>query len=163
AQASVLTGSVILDRAVFSPRTDLWQLLLQASRPEPPALETNDYLRGMRLDVRVASASTFELETSLTRNIEADTDLRLRGTAARPVLQGNITINQGEAQIFGNKYTINRGDIRFFNPAKIEPHFDIDAETRARSHTVNVNFSGTLDKFQMNTSSDPPLTQQEIF
>ena len=42
--------------------------------------------------------------------------LRLRGSPLVPALLGTISINQGEVQVFGNHYTINRGDIRFLNP-----------------------------------------------
>ena len=54
----------------------------------------------------------------------------LRGSPIRPVLLGTLSINQGEVQTFSStKYTINRGDIRFLNPIKIEPTIDMDLET----------------------------------
>src|SRR6185503_8630109 len=106
--ASTLSGSVTLNRASFNPRSDLGALLAQFSTPTPVPTAPNEYLRGMRLDVRIESASNFLVETSLTRDVEAEADLRLRGTAVRPVLQGTISINQGEVQVFGNRYTINR-------------------------------------------------------
>ena len=65
-------------------------------------------------------------------------------------------------QVFGNRYTVERGDIRFLNPLKIEPRFDMDLSTRARGVTVNVSFSGTMQRFNVNYSSDPPLQSSEI-
>ena len=94
----------------------------------------------MRIDVRIESASNFQVETSLTRDVEAEVDLRLRGSPVRPVLLGTISINQGEVQVFGTRYTINRGDIRFLNPVKIEPTIDMDLETKLRGITVNVTW-----------------------
>jgi translocation and assembly module TamB len=71
-------------------------------------------------------------------------------------------INRGLVQVFGNQYTLERGDIRFLNPVKIEPSFDMDLSTRARGVTVNISLSGTMQAFKSNYSSDPPLQSSEI-
>jgi translocation and assembly module TamB len=160
--ASTLSGSVTLNRASFNPRSDLGQLLAQTSGPTPVPTTPNEYLQGMRFDVHIQSASNFQVETSLTRDVEAEIDLRLRGSPIRPVLQGTVSINQGEMQVFGTKYTINRADIRFLNPVKIEPTIDMDLETKLRGVTVNVTLSGTASNPKINWSSDPPLQQSEI-
>jgi translocation and assembly module TamB len=102
------------------------------------------------------------LETSLASGVEADIDLQLRGTPSRPGLRGLIAINRGLVQVFGNQYTLERGDIRFLNPVKIEPSIDMDLSTRARGVTVNISISGTLNAFKSNYSSDPPLQSSEI-
>jgi len=160
--ASTLSGVVTLNRATISQRADLGQLLAQASGPALAATTPNEFLSSVQLDLRVASNPNFQLESPLTSNVEVDVDLRLRGSPERPVLAGNITVNRGEMQVFGNRYTIDRGEIRFLNPVRIEPSFDIDLTTRARGVTVNVSFSGTIQKLNVNYSSDPPLQQSEI-
>jgi translocation and assembly module TamB len=160
--ASTLSGAVTLLRAAFTPHADLDQLLAAAARPSATPASPSDYLKGMQFDVQIQSSPDFEMQTSLTRDVEADVELRLRGSPLRPVLLGTISVNQGEIQVFGNKYTIDRGDIRFLNPVKIEPTFDLVLETRAKGVTVNVSFSGNMDKFTTNFSSDPPLQRSEI-
>lgn len=161
-EASTLSGTVILSRSAFTVSTDIGQLLAQTSQPTPVEGAENEYLRGMQLDVRIENGSTYQVETSLATNIEADVDLRLRGTPTRPVLSGSISINRGELQLFGNRYTVDRGDIHFLNPVKIEPTFDLNLSTRARATTVNVSFSGTPQRPKMGFSSDPPLQTSEI-
>jgi translocation and assembly module TamB len=160
--ASTLSGTVTLNRASFTPRSDIFQLLAQSSAPVPAPTVPNQYLQGMRLDVRIQSASSFQVETSLTRDVEAEVDLRLRGSPVRPALLGTVSINQGEVQFSGARYSINRGDIRFLNPVKIEPTFDLDLETKARGVTVDVSLTGTPSNPKVNWSSDPPLQQSEI-
>jgi translocation and assembly module TamB len=160
--ASTLSGSISLNRAAFNPRSDLSGLMALAAKPVPAPASPNEYLRGMQFDVRIDSGPNFEFQTSLTRDVEAEVDLRLRGSPIRPVLLGTISVNQGEVQLFGNRYTVDRGDIRFLNPVKIEPTFDMDLETKARGIVVNISFSGTLQKFNVNYSSDPPLQSREI-
>jgi len=160
--ASTLSGTMTLNRASFNPRSDLGALLAQASAPTPVPTAPNEYLLGMRFDVHIESASNFQVETSLTRDVEAEVDLRLRGSPVRPVLLGTISINQGEVQVFGTRYTIDRGDIRFLNPVKIEPTVDMELETKLRGVTVNVTLAGPPGNLKMNWSSDPPMQQAEI-
>jgi translocation and assembly module TamB len=78
------------------------------------------------------------------------------------VLLGNISINQGQLTVFGNQYTVNRGEIRFLNPIKLEPTFDMELTTKARGIDVNITFSGSMQKLNVNYSSDPPLQSREI-
>jgi translocation and assembly module TamB len=162
AEQSTLSGSITLDRAAFSARADLGQLFASSTRPVPTTSSPNDLLRGMQFDVRIGSGPNFDFETSLTRDVEAEVDLRLRGTPLRPVLLGDISVNQGEIQVLGNRYTVNRGDLHFLNPVKIEPTLDLELETRARGITVNVTLSGTIDRLRVNYSSDPPLQSNDI-
>ncbi len=159
-ESSVLSGSVSLTRAVFNPRTDVGDLLVSTTAPVPAA--PNEYLQGLQLDVRVLTQHTLEVETSLTRNIQADADLRVRGTPERPILLGHVTVNSGQIEFFGNKYSINRGEVTFNNPAKIEPVINMDLSTQVRGITVDVSFSGSLNKLNFSYRSDPPLEASDI-
>jgi translocation and assembly module TamB len=161
-EASTLSGNVTLQRASLNVNADIGQLLSQSTQTEPAFQTSLDYLQGMQLDVRVQSGPGFQLETPLATDVEADVDLRLRGSPSRPVLLGSVTINRGQMQVFGSKYTVDRGDIRFINPVKIEPVFDMSLSTRARGITVSVAFTGTLQHLNINYSSDPPLQSSEI-
>lgn len=161
-QNGLISGTVTVMRAGFEPRTDLGGLLAASAKPLPAPAAPNEYLRGLNFDVRIESGPSLEVQTSLTRDVQAEAELRLRGNAARPILLGDISVNQGQIQFFGNKYTINRGDIRFINPTKIDPVVDIDVETKARGITVNISFSGTLNKLNLTYRSDPPLQTNDI-
>jgi translocation and assembly module TamB len=160
-ESSVLSGSVSVTRAAFNPRTDVGTLLAATARPVAAAAP-NEYLQGLQLDVHVVTGRTLEVETSLTRNIQADADLRLRGTPNRPILLGHVTVNSGQIEFFGNKYTINRGEVNFNNPAKIEPNINMDLSTQVRGITVDITFSGSLNKLNFSYRSDPPLEASDI-
>jgi translocation and assembly module TamB len=161
-EASRLSGAVSLSRTAFTVSTDLGQLLAESLQPATTVDTANEYLTGMQLDVRITSGPNFQLETSLASGVEADVDLLLLGSPSRPGLRGSIAINRGLVRVFGNDYALERGDIRFVNPVKIEPRIDMDLSTRARGVTVNISLSGTLQGIKPNYSSDPPLLQSEI-
>ena len=154
-------ASVSVTRAAFNPRTDVGALLASTTTPVAVALPMS-ICSGVQLDVRVVTAHTLEVETALTRNIQADADLRVRGTPDRPVLLGHVTVNSGQIEFFGNKYSINRGEINFNNPAKIEPDINMDLSTKVRGITVDISFSGSLNKLNFSYRSDPPLEASDI-
>jgi translocation and assembly module TamB len=161
ATQSLLSGAVTIARVGLNPQTDIGGLLQQTrgGRPAPPA---TGFLRGMQLDLRVETSPDAELQTSLARDLQPEAELRLRGSAVKPVLLGRVAVNQGEIQFFGTKYTIARGEISFFNTAKIEPVLDMDLETRVRGITVTISFTGPIDKLAVSYRSDPPLQSAEI-
>lgn len=159
---SLLSGTVTVNKMGINPKTDFGSLLESAGRSSSSPGASSAMLRGIQYDLQVQTASDAELQTSLARDIAPQADLRLRGSAARPVLFGRVSVNQGEIQFFGNQYTITRGDISFFNPTKIEPVIDLDLETKVRGITVSMNFSGPVSKLNASYRSDPPLQSTEI-
>jgi translocation and assembly module TamB len=116
----------------------------------------------MNLDVQIETAPDVAFETSVAQSIEADANLRLRGTAANPAVLGRVNITQGELAFFGNKYTINQGSISFFNPAKIDPVLNVDLETKARGVDVSITVTGPINKLNASYRSDPPLQYSDI-
>jgi len=161
-EKSVLSGTVTVVRAGFNPRTDVGALLASTAKPVSVPTTPNEYLRGIQFDVNVLSSRNLEIQTSLTRNIQADANLHLRGTPERPVVLGNLTVSSGQIEFFGNKYTISRGEINFYNPARIDPIIDMDLDTQVRGVVVDISFSGPLNKLNFSYRSDPPLQTNEI-
>lgn len=161
-QSSILSGTTTLSRVVFNPNTDIGNLLTAFSAPALAPTSTNDFVSGLHLDVAIESAPNLQLSTALSRDIEAEIDLRLRGTPDHPVLLGNISANQGEIKVFGTKYSINRGAVSFQNAARIEPVVDLDLQTQTRGITVNISISGTANRLNIAYRSDPPLQPRDI-
>ncbi len=159
---SLLAGTATIDRAAFNPRTDIGSMLAESVRPVTTPVPSNPVLAGMQFDIRVTSSPALEVQTSLASNIQAEADLRLRGSAAKPVVLGRLSVNQGEIKFFGNKYSITRAEVSFYNPARIEPVLDMNLETRVRGVVVNLAFTGPMSKLNMSYRSDPPLQSQEV-
>ncbi|MFN0103078.1 MAG: translocation/assembly module TamB domain-containing protein [Bryobacteraceae bacterium] len=159
---SLLAGTVTVLRSGFTPRTDLGSLLAESSGGVSTPTEANRFLANMQVDVKVRTAPETQFTTSLTNDLQAEANLQIRGTGARPVALGRITISQGDINFFGNKYTIKRGEVSFYNPTKVEPTLDLDLETRVRGVDVTVNFTGPIDKLNVSYRSDPPLQPTEI-
>ncbi len=160
---SILSGNVTITRVALNPRSDLGSILTSTSKPvATPSANQNDFLRNMRFDVQVQTAPDVRFDSSLTQDLAGEANLRLRGNPYTPVLLGTVTVNQGEVNFFGNRYFIDRGEISFLNPLKMEPVLNLDLRTRVRSIDVTLTFSGPLDKLNINYRSDPPLQLNEI-
>jgi translocation and assembly module TamB len=162
-EQSILSGVVSITRAAVNPRSDLASILSSSAKPvATPSANQNEFLRNMRFDVQVRTAPDVRFDSTLTQDLSGEADLRLRGNPYNPVLLGKVIVNQGEINFFGNKYFIDRGDISFINPLKLEPVLNLDLRTRVRSIDVTLTFSGPLDKLNVNYRSDPPLQLNEI-
>jgi autotransporter translocation and assembly factor TamB len=96
----------------------------------------------------------------------ASADLTLRGTYDRPVIFGHGDIDRGEVTFEGRRYRITRGAIDFTNPTRIEPFFDVEAETNVRvpgqTYHVTVGAAGTADQLRPTIESDPPLPTADV-
>ncbi len=157
----LLSGWVTVLRAGLVPTPEGAAALPRPAAPVSVG-QPNSFLENLHFDVRVETAQSAELATSLTRGVQADIDLRLRGTAERPTVLGRISVTQGTVDFFGTRYTINRGEINFVNPVQIEPRVDLDLETRIRGIVVSINLTGPLRKLNLTYRSDPPLQSRDI-
>ncbi len=161
-QRSEASGTVTIRRVSINPRSDLSTMLESAALPTKTPEAGTGVLANMNLDVQIETAADVAFETSVAQSIEADANLRLRGTPINPAVLGRINVTQGQLVFLGNKYTINQGSVSFFNPAKIDPVLNVDLETKARGVDVTLTVNGPINKLNMSARSDPPLQWADI-
>ena len=160
--ASLLSGNVTINRSGFTAQGDLASFIAGSAAPVPVPSSQNDFLRSLQFDVRVRTSPNATFQTDYTQDLQMEADLRVRGSPAKPVVLGNVKVNQGEINFFGNRYTITRGELLFFNAVAIQPSINLDLETRIRGVTVYINVSGPLSRLGVTYRSEPPLQSQEI-
>ena len=161
-ERSLLAGDVTILRTGFNPRTDLGSVISGSAAPLQTPTAKTGLLGGMQFNVQIATSPDISFQSAVAEGIQAEANLRLRGTASNPVLLGRINITQGDLTFFGNKYVINQGSISFYNPVKLEPILNVDLETRARGVDVTLTVSGTPAKLNVTYRSDPPLQFSDI-
>jgi autotransporter translocation and assembly factor TamB len=120
----------------------------------------------LRFDIHVLVPATLRVDNNVLENLVASADLQLRGTYDRPVIFGRAEVDRGVVRFEGRRYKMTHGTIDFTNPARIEPFFDIVAETNVRvpgqTYHVIVSAAGTTAHLQPQLSSDPPLPQTDV-
>jgi hypothetical protein len=169
-QSPLLRGTVTVHDALYSkrfePNADIFSL---GSGSAPLAGAAPAPTIPVRFDVQIDAPSALRVENNLARMV-ASADLQLRGTYDHPLLFGSAQIERGDVIFEGNRYLVTRGTIGFANPARIEPYFDIEAETRVRvagagqsvAYRVTLGFTGTANRMSVNLNSDPPLSSVGI-
>lgn len=159
---SLLSGNVRVLEVALHSHTDIGSMLSQTAAPPQAAQAQTGLLAGMRLAVRIDTAPDLQIHTTLTRDIQAEAHLQVRGTASQPGVLGRATVTSGDLVFFGSKYTIDQGSIAFYNPQRIEPIINVDLETTVQGIDVQLNVTGPMDRMKLTYRSDPPLQFTEI-
>jgi hypothetical protein len=155
-----ITGQIDVRQALYSRRYDVASELLSMGRSLAPA-STASFEEGAQLDLTIRAPGTLRIDNNLA-SLTARADLTLQGTTQAPVMTGRAEIEGGQVYFQGRTYVIRRGSLDFVNPRKLDPLFDIEAETQIRSYRVTLHVSGTLDRVTPTLTSDPPLSSLQI-
>jgi len=157
----LLGGDVLITRFTVSPDLDLAALVAQANSSvqtiAPPDAPSNH----IRLDVHIASSPQLNFQNAFAK-LAGDVNLRLRGTMASPSLLGAVSITEGSALIAGTRYDLERGDITFTNPVRIEPVIDLSATAHVEDYDISLGLQGSPQKLSVSYRSDPPLPEADV-
>jgi translocation and assembly module TamB len=157
----LLSGDVLITRFAVSPDLDLAALATQAGSSvqaiAPPDAPSNH----VRLDVRIVSSPQLNFQNAFAK-LAGDVNLRLRGTLAAPSLLGAVSITEGSALIAGTRYELERGDITFTNPVRIEPTIDLSATAHVEDYDISLGLHGSPQKLSVSYRSDPPLPEADV-
>ncbi|MGD0347228.1 MAG: translocation/assembly module TamB domain-containing protein [Terracidiphilus sp.] len=156
-----LSGNVLITRFSVSPDLDLAALALQAGASvqtiAPPEAPSNH----VRLDVHIVSSPQLSFQNAFAK-LAGNVDLRLRGTLASPSLLGRVSITEGSALIAGTRYDLERGDVTFTNPVRIEPIIDLSATAHVEDYDISLGLHGAPQKLSVSYRSDPPLPEADV-
>jgi translocation and assembly module TamB len=156
-----LRGDVLITRFAANPDLDLAALAAQSTPSvqslAPPDAPSNH----IRLDVHIVSSPQLSFQNAFAK-LSGDVDVHLRGTLASPSLLGRISITQGSAMIAGTSYELQRGDITFNNPVRIEPLIDLSATARVEDYDITLGLNGSLQKLNVSYRSDPPMPEADV-
>jgi translocation and assembly module TamB len=157
----LLSGNILVTRFSISPNLDLASLKSSfgSAGPIPDSNSTSNHVR---LDVHVTSAAELNFQNSFAK-LAGDVDLRVRGTVAEPAVLGHISVTDGSATFAGTTYQLQRGEIYFSNPIRIDPVIDLDATARVEDYDIEVGLHGTLSKLNLSYRSEPPLPEADVF
>ncbi|MGA3370993.1 MAG: translocation/assembly module TamB domain-containing protein [Terracidiphilus sp.] len=156
----LLSGDVLVTRFAVGSDLDIAALAAEANAVEtiaPPDAPSNH----IRLDVHIASSPQLNFQNAYAK-LAGNVDLRLRGTVASPSLLGRISITEGSGVIAGTRYELQRGDIFFTNPVRIEPSIDLNATARVEDYDITLGLRGTPEKLAVTYRSDPPLPEADV-
>ena len=156
----LLSGDVLVTRFAINSDLDV-SAFAAASSGVQPIVSPDAPSNHIHFDVRLRSAPQLNFQNALAK-LAGDVDLRLRGTLASPSILGRISLTEGSAFFGGTKYELQRGDIVFNNPVRIQPNIDIDATARVEDYDITLGLHGTADKYNLTYRSEPPLPEADV-
>ncbi|HEU5453199.1 MAG TPA: translocation/assembly module TamB domain-containing protein, partial [Terriglobales bacterium] len=156
----LLSGTLTVMRFSTGPQFDLATVLAKA-RQTSQVPNPNSPLAAVHFDLHIVSTPELQVQMSAAK-LSGNMDVHLRGTADRPLILGRVDITEGEVSFNGTRYTIERGDVTFTNPVRIEPVLDVEVTTRVRDYDIALGFHGPIDRLSTTYRSDPPLPTTDI-
>jgi len=154
----LLSGKVQVQRVTLNQGIEAVGSLTSSSSS---ASTTSNFLRNLQLDVEGSSTPDTRLEWP-GAHLEAESSLRVRGTAEHPILLGHIHVLSGDLYFHGNRYRVTRGDLNFTNPFRMDPVINFEATTNVQQYEITLNFTGQASKMSLSYRSDPPLPGNDI-
>jgi hypothetical protein len=152
-------------KQVDAPETILDFALRRAGESGGPPAPPSSNSVPLRFDIQIVVPSTLRIDNNIAR-ATVSADLTLRGTYDQPVFFGHAEIGRGQVTYKGKRYRMTRGTIDFTNPNRIEPFFDIEAETNVRvtgqNYIISVGITGPTQKLVPNLNSEPYLPAADI-
>jgi translocation and assembly module TamB len=157
--SAVLSGQMLIDRLSFTRAFDLARFTDQFIVPSAPARER--FMQNLKLDVALRSSQQLGVVSSAL-SVQGSADLRIRGTAAEPVILGRVALTGGELFYNGRRYEVENGVIQFANPVRTEPVVNLRVTTVVDQFHVNLDLVGPLERLRTTYTSDPPLPPVDV-
>ena len=159
-----LSGKVLINQARFSLDN------LPSARPraldvrwtdDPPAEPGASRLRrtlALNIDI---DADRRVYITGRGLDSEWQSDLKLTGTPAAPLLNGKTTLVRGDLDLAGRPFVFDTGTITFDGPVS-RARIDVSAERTVNGFDVQVDVTGSPLRPVIELSSSPELPEDEI-
>lgn len=159
--AGVLSGRVVIERVTLTRGLEVAGMLVSSKGSISGPTTSSPFLRNLQFDISALSAPDARMEWP-GAELEAEANLRVRGTWEHPILLGDIHILSGDLTFHGGRYRVTRGDMNFANPFRLDPVLNVEATTTIQQYEITLNFNGPASKLTLAYRSDPPLPANDI-
>ena len=159
-----LRGEINIKKALYEKRSDIKTVAVSAPGTKPEASKPGDLpiFGDTALNIHLSGKDHLWVNNNVAK-LPLQVDLALRGTLNHPILLGRIEALDGLAFFQSNEFKLTTAVVEFVNPERPKPVFEIKATTVIRDYRITMRLSGTLDKFRVNLTSDPPLNDTDLF
>lgn len=157
-----VAGEVMVHEALYSKELDLRGMIFGKNRnlllvsPDAPAQDGQ-----VTLDLLVNIPQGMQVKNKFAE-LTLRANLHVQGTPEKPSLEGRVEVLKGRL-VFGDiKYDILSGIFDFLDPTRMNPEMNIQVSAVVQNINIALGIQGNLDKFNLEMSSTPPLSDSEI-
>ena len=167
-----VAGTVGLTKSRYLKDIDIVPINLPGKpAPAPPAAAASNApasigigappLSNWNLNLAIRTDDPFYIRGNLA-NGTATVDLHVRGTGGKPLLDGNVTVQNLVASLPFSRLEISDGNILFTPDQPLNPALNLTGTSTIRDYLVSVFITGRANDPKITFSSDPPLAQEQI-
>jgi len=157
-----LIGDIYVKKAKYEKRIEWKSWLLAIKEVKKADIKRPSLYKDIQLNVRIIGEDNIAIDNNIVR-APVKIDLTISGTPAQYGLIGKIKSKEGNIFFRGNEFEIIDVNIDFNEPQRIVPIFNIQAKTFTKGYHVRLALNGPADKFTLLLSSNPPLSDTDIF
>lgn len=158
----LVTGDIEIQSARYTRTIRPQKLMLDFKRrlADVTARRQKDEFR-VRLDINVVADGTLEIRNNLA-TATAKGEFKVVGDTSRIIVLGAFDVLEGKIEFQGDAYDVKHLSIDFNDPRRNNPRIDGRAEVKKNNYLVTILVTGTLDKYEVDLASDPPLSKNDI-
>lgn len=159
-KGATIAGRLDVVRGLYAKEFDAG--LAGGARREFGEAAESPFPRGIRLDLDVVAPGNVWLRNDIAK-LEAAGQIQIGGELARPEITGRLSLLPGGTVRYRDvDYRLEYGTLELTDPKRINPYMDLRGRTRVAEYDVTLHVEGTLDKFDYELTSIPPLSSQDI-
>lgn len=129
--------------------------------PTIPELQPGDSNIG--LDIKIELGPEIHLYNKYLYDLWLAGGLHIMGSTRYTNVDGSLSATKGTVSYLRTPFKIRRATAGFPTPGSVIPIINLDSYTKFGRYNVNMQIDGPLDQMELRLSSDPPLSQQELF
>ena len=157
---ATISGRIDVVRGLYAKDFDVG--LFGGAHREFDAAAESPFPRNLFLDVDIVAPGNVWLRNDVA-TVEAEGQVHLGGELARPEVTGHFSLLPGGTVRYRDvDYRIEYGTVDLTDPKRINPHLEFRGRTRVAEYDIGLRIEGTLDKFDYELTSTPPLDSQDI-
>jgi outer membrane protein assembly complex protein YaeT len=157
---AMISGRIDVVRGLYSKDFDVG--LFGGAQREFDSASESPFPRNLFLDVDIVAPGNVWLRNDVAA-VEAEGQIHLGGELARPEVTGHFNLIPGGVVTYRDvDYRIDYGTVNLTDPKRVNPYLDFRGRTRVAEYDIALRIEGTLDKFDYELTSTPPLDSQDI-
>ncbi|MBI5068483.1 MAG: translocation/assembly module TamB domain-containing protein [Deltaproteobacteria bacterium] len=158
----LLSGRLDVLRAQYTERVDLEKSLLEFRRRTAAPRSFDRKGEWLRFDVALVLGGDIRIENDLVRG-GVRGELTLTGTLGSPGLVGSVAMTPGSLATFrGHDFVLTHAVADLTERRRIRAKLDVHGEAQVRDYQILMHTFGTIEDPQVQLSSMPALTQEDI-
>lgn len=164
-ESSVIIGNIDIKEASWNKDYSLPSLLKKEEVIGEERKEA-DWLNNIKLNLHVIAPQRVYLRANIGNLrvfLDEKVDLKIINTLKNPVLLGRAATTAGNIIFLGNEFRVSSGIIDFINPLETTIQVSFNADTYIREYLIKLYLSGSIENFNFQFNSEPPLSQSDIW